>query len=108
MNRVHTVDQRFCQALMAGISVLAIVVAGPLDSVGQDERTASVRGIVVDEAGMPVANSRVAVHIPGGRRTEADAPTGEFTVKMPSIGNEMMMTAQNQSGELQGVQLFRI
>jgi hypothetical protein len=61
----------------------------------------------VDEAGAPVHDSRIAVHPPNGRKIEAAAPTGEFTIKVPLIGNEMLLSAQNQSGELQGLTYFR-
>jgi hypothetical protein len=95
------------RSAVACLFALLAVPLHPRAAVSQDDRTVTVRGTVVDEAGMPVANCRVAVHVPLARKVEAAAPTGEFTVNVPRFGNEVILSAQDQSGELQGMSTLR-
>ncbi len=95
------------QFLLAFAAAALAAFEGPPSSIGQDARTVAVRGIVVDEAEMPVANARVAAHPLSGQKIEAAAPTGEFAVNVPAIGNDMLLSAQDATGELHGIASFR-
>src|SRR5262245_31987442 len=101
MSRWRASNRRLTPFFIAAAVSFVTAFVGLASLVGQEERTANVRGVVVDEAGVPVPNSRVAVHPPTGRKIEAAAPTGEFTIQAPLIGNEMMLSAQSESGERQ-------
>src|SRR5262245_6857389 len=107
MSRWRASNRRRTPFFIAAVARLAAAFAGRTSLFGQEQRTANVRGMVVDEAGSPVPNSRVAVHQPTGRKIEAAAATGEFTINVPRIGNELMLSAQNQTGELHGMSYFR-
>jgi hypothetical protein len=89
--------------------LLLVGIAGvPLVAVGQSVRTTTLRGVVVDEAGMPVENSKVTVYHSIGRKIEVNAAKGEFEIEAPAVGIEMMLSARNETGELQGTETFRV
>jgi hypothetical protein len=89
------------------LAVLVGCLGVPLDLAGQVERTVVIKGVVVDEAGMPVGNSRVAVHPPFGKKIEVVAAGGEFSIEASAVGGELVLTARNETGELQGMEMLR-
>jgi hypothetical protein len=92
---------------MGGLLVVVAVAGVPFMAAGQSGRTTTVRGVVVDVGGMPVENSRVAVHPVLGKKIEA-AAKGEFEVEAPAIGSELLLSARNETGELQGMVMFSV
>src|SRR5262245_47596750 len=99
-------DRRFHQRTVIAAIWLRLTCAG--FAIGQEIPTVSVQGTVVDEAGMLVNNSRVVINvpIPGQPKVEADAPAGEFNVKVPRTGNQLMLLAHDRTGEWQGMHFF--